>query len=195
VSSYYSNPPIVKYENISFHSIPPSKSIGLLTIKSNAQITSFSKNIGSIKAGSIYNRVGSKSEPLLNEVKTYAENKSIVEGIYNYSKNSIKSLLDSTFEFFKLWDKAYKPQYIVFKEQFVLCWSGYYEEPFHSEVDVQLINEGIRLFFSAVIDVQITYTDDEFCIKEFQNLGYENNYEHHPTKLTTIKFNQEGKKK
>jgi hypothetical protein len=198
VNSSLINPPIIKYENISFPNIPKNKSIGLLTIKSTGLITSFSKTIHQIKIGTIYQRVGSKSTPTIENVVSYSENEKIIQDTYKYSANSLKDMLDSTFNFYSRCDKAYNPQYIVFKEQFVLCWSGYCEVPyssneqFYSEVDIQLINEGTRLFYSAMNFVKISITEVEFKIDEYVYIGTDDQTQLYPFESTKIIFSDNG---
>jgi hypothetical protein len=104
--------------------------------------------VGGINAGSIYHRIGSKSEPIENKIVIDKSNLEIVNKTIKYSQNSIKELLDGVFEFYKVWHEDYNPQYIIFKDLYVVCWAGYnINEDIFSEVDIQIINEGVRLFF------------------------------------------------
>lgn len=192
-SANLQNAPKLKYENISFPGIPRDKSIGLLTISANPNTVSFKKQVSKIAHGSVYHRIGSKSVPVTSgTVLVYPENPGIVEGIYKYSANSIKGMLDGVFEFFGAWEGNYNPQYIVFKEQYVICWRGFHEKEFFSEVDVQIINEEVRLFFSAVLNVKIHISEDEFKITEYRNLGYGDNFRYYPYAETIISFGNTG---
>ncbi len=193
VNSVLKNPPLVKYENIAFPNLKKDKSIGLLTIRNNSQITSFLKRIDVIEKETIYHRIGSKSEPANGTINVVKENKEIVEKTYKYSQNNIKDLLDNVFEFYKLWDKAYNPIYYVFKEQFVVCLAGYStNDEYLSEVDIQIINEGTRLFFSAIQEVKVNITEDSIIIIEFQRLGYGENFENYATYSNNIIFKDNG---
>ena len=88
--------------------------------------------------------------------------------------------------------KDYQPQYKVFKEYFVLCWAGQKKvvknETFYSRVDIELINEQVRLFFSTLDEVSITYDDDSFKIVEYVSLGLQNSYKYYPLEETIIHF-------
>jgi len=81
----------------------------------------------------------------------------------------------------------------VFKEYFVLCWAGQKkpvkDEIFYSRVDIELINEQVRLFYSNLDKVTITITEDQFMIVEYVNLGLQDNYKHYPLEETRIQFN------
>ena len=98
-------------------------------------------------------------------------NKSTVEAIEKNARNHIKLTLDGVFDFIKSHKPKYNPQYKVFNEQFVLCWAGERKlingEEFFSRVDIELINEQVRLFFSSMDDVQIMYNQNAFIITEF----------------------------
>jgi len=177
VNSTLHNAPLIKYENISFPNLPKDKSVGILTVRNNSLMTSFSKKIAGIEVGSIYHRIGSKSEPSSGEICIDKGNKEIVNNTYKYSQNNIKILLDSVFDFYKLWDEAYNPTYVVFKDQFVVCWAGYsMGDDYLSEVDIQIVNEGTRLFFSAIKEVKLSITDELISIIEFQRLGFGDNF-------------------
>lgn len=186
------NCPRITFENIPFSSLPKNKSVGLLTIQPQVEITSFMQTIDNIRGGTTYHRIGSKSVPVEDNIQRYEENRMIVEEVIKYSKNSILELLDGVFEFFKTWDAAYDPRYIVFKEQYVLCWSGYRSGDFYSEVDIRIVNEGVRLFYSGSDDVKIKITDDLFEITEYAFLGFGENFRHYQYEATRISFDETG---
>lgn len=193
INSTLQSAPLIKYENISFPNLPKDKCVGILTIKSNSLITTFSKKIGGIEIGTIYHRVGSKSEPTNGVVCIDKGNTELVHNTYKYSQNNVKDLLDSVFDFYKLWDEAYSPTYVVFKDQFVVCWAGYpMEDGFLSEVDIQIINEETRLFFSAIKEVKINITEEEINIVEFQRLGFGDRFDNYEVYSTTIHFADNG---
>lgn len=193
VNSTLQNAPLIKYENISFPNLAKDKCVGILTIRSNSLITSFSKKIAGIEIGTIYHRVGSKSEPKNGEIYIDKGNEEIIHNTYKYSQNSLKDLLDSVFDFYKIWGETYNPTYLVFKDQFVVCWAGYpMEDGFFSEVDIQIINEGTRLFFSAIKEVKLTITDEEINITEFQCLGFGDRFDNYEVYSNTIHFTDNG---
>jgi hypothetical protein len=87
----------------------------------------------------------------------------------------------------------FNPQYKVFKEYFVLCWSGFKkqvnDEVFFSRVDIELINEQVRLFYSALDEVAIYYTEDSFRIIEYVRLGLHQSYKYYKLEEKIIHFN------
>ena len=91
----------------------------------------------------------------------------------------------------------YNPQYKVFNEQFVLCWAGERKiinnQEFFSRVDIELINEQVKLFFSALDDVQISYNNNSFIVTEYIFLGLEKQEKYYPLEKTIIHFKNNGK--
>jgi hypothetical protein len=61
-------------------------------------------------------------------------------------------------------------------------------ETFFSRVDIELINEQVRLFFSALDEVSIAINDDSFKIIEYVNLGFQNSNKYYQLEETIIKF-------
>jgi hypothetical protein len=196
VSSYLSNPPNLKYENIYFPNLSKDKVIGLLTIYPSKTLTSFRKNISNFSKGSCYYRKGSNSLPLDDKYSVEPSNIMVVADIEKYSKMSFKVLLDDVFDFYRLWSPEYHPQYLVFKDQYVICWAGYRtkygEIPMLSEVDIRIVNEASRLFYSAAQWVDIKTTDSEFVILEYKVLGFDNNFTLYPFEETKIVFHENG---
>ncbi len=196
VSAYLTNPPIIKYENIYFPNLPKEKVIGLLTIRQITKHTCFKKTIGKIASGTYYYRKGSNSLPINNDFSVDSNNKEIVSEIEKMSNISVKVLLDDIFGFYEMWGGSYNPQYVVFKEQYVVCWAGYKtdfdKKPILSEVDIRIINEGVRIFYSAIQWVDVTITDSEFIVTEYVSLGFDNNYKLYPFEKMTINFVDNG---
>ena len=192
INAYLSNPPIVQYENIPFPHLPDHKVVGLVTIRANNGLTSLRKNIWKYYGGSVFFRDGSISMPKVFNSKIQDVNSKIVEAIENHAQNNIQYTLDGVFDFMKK-RQDYNPNYIVFKEYFVLCWSGekkqIKDETFYSRVDIELINEQVRLFFSTLDEVSITFSQDSFTIIEYLKLGLQNSYKYYPLEKTVINFN------
>lgn len=191
INAYLTNPPIVQYENIPFPHLPDDKVVGLVTIRPIDGLTSLRKNIWKYYGGSVFFRVGSMSMPKVFDIEIKDVNSKIVEAIENHSQNNIQHTLDGVFDFLSK-RKDYHPQYKVFKEYFVLCWAGqkkvYKDETFYSRVDIELINEQVRLFFSTLDEVTITYDEDTFKIVEYVSLGLQNAYTYYPLEETLITF-------
>lgn len=196
VTAYLTNPPLVKYENIYFPNLPKERVIGLLTISSVSNRTSVKKTIGKAFSGTCYYRKGSNSIPIDEGFALDPTNPITVSEIEKFSKVSLKELLDDIFDFYNMWDKEYAPQYIVFKDQFVVCWAGYRtdfgEKQILSEVDIRIVNEGTRIFYSAVQWVDVIITDSEFVITEYVNLGFDDNYKLYPFEKTSFCFGDNG---
>jgi hypothetical protein len=191
INAYLSNPPIVQYENIPFPHLPDHKVVGLVTIRANNGLTSLRKNIWKYYGGSVFFRDGSISMPKVFNSEIQDVNSKIVEAIENHAQNNIQYTLDGVFDFMKK-RQDYNPNYIVFKEYFVLCWSGekkqVKDETFYSRVDIELINEQVRLFFSTLDEVAITFNEDSFTIIEYLKLGLQNSYKYYPLEKTVINF-------
>ena len=191
INAYLSHPPIVQYENIPFPHLPDHKVVGLVTIRPIDKTTSLRKNIWKYYRGSVFFRDGSISMPKVFNIEIKDTNSKIVEAIENNAQNNIEHTLDSVFHFMNT-RKDYNAQYKVFKEYFVICWAGQKkivkEKVFFSRVDIELINEQVRLFFSALDDVSISFDSDQFQIIEYINLGFQNTTKYYPLEETIIRF-------
>ncbi|RAJ12084.1 ATP-binding protein [Olleya aquimaris] len=191
INAYLTNPPIVQYENIPFPHLPDDKVVGLVTIRANEGLTSLRKNIWKYYGGSVFFRDGSMSMPKVFKSDIKDVNSKIVEAIESHAQNNIEYTLDGVFDFMQK-RQDYNPKYIVFKEYFVLCWSGekkqVKDETFYSRVDIELINEQVRLFFSTLDEVAISYDADSFTIVEYVQLGLQKSYKYYPLERTIISF-------
>jgi hypothetical protein len=191
INAYLTNPPIVQYENIPFPHLPDDKVVGLVTIRPTGKITSLRKNIWKYYGGSVFFRDGSMSMPKVFDIEVKDINSKIVEAIENHAQNNIEHTLNGVFDFMKN-RKDYNPQFKVFKEYFVVCWSGQKKvvknEIFFSRVDIELINEQVRLFFSALDEVAIFIDEDSFKIIEYVTLGFQNSYKYYQLEETVIRF-------
>ena len=135
--------------------------------------------------------------PVYGKFELVSTNKPTVESIEKNARNNIELTLDGVFDFMNNHSDEYNPQYKVFKEQFVVCWAGKEkklgEEIFYSRVDIELINEQVRLFYSSMDEVQITYNEQSFIITEFILLGIDKNETHYALEKTIINFKDNGK--
>ena len=175
VNAFLENPPQIQYENVPFPNLPKDKVIGLVTIKPNPKTSFFKKGIHTILANSIFIRRGSNTLPVEGEIERNYQNTETVIGIENNSRNSIAYTLDGVIDFMNFRHKDMSPKYKVFKELFVICWAGiakhYKGKTYLSRVDIALINEQIKLFYSAQDVVEITFDEDTFTIIEYVPLG------------------------
>ena len=193
INAYLSYPPIIQYENIPFPHLNDDKVVGLVTIrpKESQQVTSLSKNIWKYYGGSVFFREGSMSMPKVIDVQLTDSNSKIVSAIEAHAQNNIEYTLDGVFDFMAQ-REDYDPKYKVFKEYFVICWSGHKKtienQTFYSRVDIALINEQVRLFYSTLDAVEISYNKDSFEIIEYVNLGLNGQNTYFELEKTTITF-------
>ena len=197
VNAYLTHPPKIEYENVPFPRLPRHKVVGLVSIKPNKRVASLLKQAWKYRKGTIFYRRGSNSMPASKGFVLRNTNKPVVEAIEKNSRNSIELTLNGVFDFFKNHKPEYNPRYKVFNEQFVLCWAGKKKlidgATFYSRVDIELINEQVRLFFSALDDVQITYNNSAFIITEYIVLGIHKATKRYPLEKTIINFKNNGK--
>jgi len=196
VNAYLTNPPKIEYENVPFPTLPRHRVVGLVTIYPNNKITSLLKNTWKYKKGTVFYRRGSNSMPIAGDFELKNTNAAIVESIEKNASNNIELTLNGVFDFINNHKPEYNPQYKVFNEQFVLCWAGekkiINDEEFFTRVDIELINEQVRLFFSSLDDVQIKYNKKSFIITEYILLGIDKNETRYPLEKTIINFKENG---
>jgi len=196
VNAYLENPPKIQYENVPFPNLPKEKVIGLVTIKPKKRTSFFKKGIHTIPINSVFIRRGSNTIPIEGEVEKNYQNSETVNGIENNSRNSIEYTLDGVIAFMNLSHKDISPKYKVFKELFVICWAGNYKKVhdkiFLSRVDIELINEQIKLFYSAQDVVTISYNDTTFTITEYVPLGLNDKTSYYPLEKQTLHFFDNG---
>lgn len=196
VNAYLENPPKIQYENVPFPNLPKDKVVGLVTIKANSKISHFKKGIHTIPVNSVFIRRGSNTIPIEEEIEKNYQNTETVIGIENNSRNSIGYTLDGVIDFMNFRHKDMAPKYKVFKELFVICWAGVpkksRDKTFLSRVDIELINEQIKLFYSAQDVVTITFDEDSFTIIEYVPLGLNDKTSFYPLEKQTLLFHDNG---
>jgi hypothetical protein len=202
VNAYLINPPKIQYENISFPRLARHKVVGLITINPLKEITSLLKGIWKYSKGTLFIRQGSNSIST-KHIELKNSNRSIVESIEKHARNNIELTLDGVFDFVNQHKKELHPVYKVFKDQFVVCWAGIKKKvdkkTLFSRVDIELVNEQIRLFYSALDKVEIEYNSQSFIITEFIQLGIDlklnsNTFikSYYPLEKTIINFKDSG---
>mgnify|MGYP006183969377 CR=1 FL=1 len=200
VNAFLDNPPRIQYENVPFPHLPKDKVVGLVTIRPTHKISSFKKAIYTIPAKAIFIRRGSNSIPI-DEPDFFQEpiansNTETVISIENNSRNSIEYTLEGVIDFMNNRHKDMSPKYKVFKELFVVCWAGnkkkVRDKTFFSRVDIELINEQVKLFYSALDEVTVEYSDDSFTITEYVPLGLNDKTSYYPLEKQTIYFYDNG---
>ncbi|MEX6626780.1 ATP-binding protein [Tenacibaculum salmonis] len=197
VNAYLNNSPKIEYENVPFPRLPRYKVIGLITIYPNDKISSLVKTIWKYNKGTVFFRRGSNSLPVDNNFISNDLNSNIVAAIEKNSSNNIQLTLDGVFDFINNHKPKYNPKYKVFNEQFVLCWAGKKKvinnKEFYTRVDIELINEQVRLFFSALDAVKINYNEQSFIVTEYIVLGIDKSEKQYPLEKTSIHFKDNGR--
>lgn len=198
VNAYLENPPEIQYENVPFPNLPKDKVIGLVTIKKKkkSQASFFKKNIHTITANTRYIRIGSNSIPYEGPIDQSKLNKEIVGGIENISRNNIAYTLDGVLDFINIRHKNIWSKHKVFNELFVICWAGIQKKvgdtTYLSRVDIELINEQIKLFYSALDVVTIAYDLHSFTITEFVPIEVNKTINYFPLEKQTLHFFDNG---
>ncbi|MFD0977357.1 ATP-binding protein [Salinimicrobium gaetbulicola] len=192
VNAYLLNPPLVSYENIPFPHLPDDLVVGLVSIRpSKGRTCSLRKNIWKYSAGTVFYREGSISIPAEFARSPEIGNEEVVTSIETHSQNNVEMTLDGVFDFFRKHEDI-NPTYKVFKEYFVVCWSGkkkvVKDDIYYSRVDIALINEQVKLFYSELDEVSISITSDQFKILEYVRLGLNQKYKYYPLEEVEINF-------
>jgi hypothetical protein len=196
VNAFLENPPKIQYENVPFPNLPKDKVVGLVTIKPNSKVSAFKKGIYTIPARTVFVRRGSNSIPTEDKIPFSKMNTETVIGIENNSRNSISYTLEGVLDFMNNRHKDMATKYHVFKELFVVCWAGnkkkVRDKTFYSRVDIELINEQVKLFYSAFDEVSIEYDDKTFSITEYVPLGLNDKTSYYPLEKQTLTFFDNG---
>jgi hypothetical protein len=196
VNAYLDNPPLISYENIPFPHLPEGKVVGLVTIKSNGKVCALRRNIWKYYGGAVFFRDGSISMPKAFDVVLKDINSDTVATIEQHARNNIELTLDGVIDFINNRHRDLISNYKVFKEQFVLCWAGNQKkvknEVFYSRVDIELINEQVKLFYSALDEISINYNDESFTIMEYVKLGLGDQQKYYPLEKVDIFFSDNG---
>lgn len=199
VNAFLENPPKIQYDNVPFPHLS-DKVVGLVTIRPNPQVSHFKKSIHTIPENTCFVRRGSNSIPLDSgewpaRLSVANRNTAVVAEIENASRNSIKHTLDGVIDFLKRHDDI-APRYKVFKELFVICWAGVPRRirgtSYLSRVDIELMNEQVKLFYSAHDVVTIEDDESRFIITEYVPLGLNDRTSFYPLERQTILFSHHG---
>lgn len=196
INAYLENPPIISYENIAFPHLPDNMVVGLVTIRAQNKLTALRKNIWKYWGGTVFYRDGSISMPKVFKSDVKDVNSALVSDIETHARNNIELTLDGVMDFVNIRHKDMESQYKVFKEQFVVCWAGHKKQVkgqvYYSRVDIELINEQVKLFYSALDEVSIRYDEDSFSILEYVHLGVQEQFKYYPLEEVVIRFRESG---
>ncbi len=196
VNAYLDNPPLISYENIPFPHLPEGKVVGLVTIRSNGKVCALRKNIWKYYGGAVFFREGSISMPKAFDIKLESINAAAVATIEQHAKNNIELTLDGVIDFINHRHRDLESNYKVFKEQFVVCWAGnrkkVKDRTYYSRVDIELINEQVKLFYSTLDEVTIAYDEHSFTTIEYVQLGLGKKQKYYPLEQVVISFEDNG---
>ena len=196
VNAYLNNPPLVLYENIHFPHLLEGKVVGLVTIKPTDALTTLRKNIWKYYSGSVFFREGSTSIPKTYNLEVKDINSKVVAGIEKHAQNNIELTLNGVVDFVQRHKDGLNPKYKVFKESFVVCWAGIEKKTndkvYYSRVDVELVNEHVKLFYSAYDEVEIQFDANHFRLIEYVRLGLNNVAKYYPLEQIELQFDNNG---
>lgn len=196
VNAYLDNAPLIAYENIPFPHLQEGKVVGLVTIKSNGRICALRKNIWKYYGGMVFFREGSISMPKAYGIELKDINSEAVSTIELHARNNIELTLDGVIDFINNRHKDLESNYKVFKEQFVVCWAGNQKkvknETYYSRVDIELINEQVKLFYSALDEITISFDENSFTTVEYVQLGLGSKQRYYPLEEVVITFSDNG---
>ena len=197
VNAFLENPPKIQYENVPFPNLSKDKVVGLVTIKPKKRVSYFKKGIHTILAKQAFIRRGSNSIPIdESDVERNSQNRETVSSIENNSRKSIEHTLEGVIDFMNNRHKDMLPKYKVFKELFVVCWAGHSkkvkDKTYLSRVDIELVNEQVKLFYSALDEVSIEFDHNTFSITEYLPLGLNDKTSYYPLEKQTIYFYDNG---
>lgn len=196
VNAYLENPPLISYENVLFPHLPEGKVVGLVTITSSGRVCALRRNIWKYYGGAVFFREGSISMPKNFGIVLKDINSQTVQEIERHARNNIELTLDGVIDFLNHRHKDLTSDYKVFKEQFVVCWAGNQkrvkDSVYYSRVDIELINEQVKLFYSALDEVSISVDADSFNITEYVYLGLGDHKKYYPLEEVSIRFAENG---
>ena len=196
VNAYLDNPPLISYENIPFPHLPDGRVVGLVTLKSNGKVCALRKNIWKYYGGMVFFREGSISMPKAYDIELKDINSDAVATIELHARNNIELTLDGVIDFINNRHKDLESSYKVFKEQFVVCWAGNGKkvngETYFSRVDIELINEQVKLFYSTLDEITIAFDEHSFSTIEYVQLGLGAKQAYYPLEKMVITFDDNG---
>lgn len=196
VNAYLQNPPLISYENIPFPHLKEDKVVGLVTITSNGKICSLRKNIWKYYGGMVFFREGSISLPKAFDIQLKDINSQAVATIQQHARNNIELTLDGVIDFINNRHRDLESSYKVFKEQFVVCWAGNRKvvkgQTYYYRLDIELINEQVKLFYSNLDEVTIAFNADSFTTMEYVRLGLGDKQRYYELEELVITFQENG---
>lgn len=197
VREYLSPSPEVLYENIPFPDFGSDRFIGLVTIQPGLRPAKMSKALWKIQLGAEFRRFGSETRVVSNlDECNQASYVDEVEALESRASVRLADTLDELISFYSSSGESYNPNHVVFNDQNVVCFSGWREqnaqEGIHSEVRVELLTEGVELFWSALNYVTFSITATQFQVLEHALLFWESKRLYVPLEQTMLDFTPNG---
>ncbi|EGR1599272.1 ATP-binding protein [Vibrio parahaemolyticus] len=168
IKGYISHCPKVIYENVSVPSLESNKFIGIISIYPNENLSEICKKIWKLKPGDRFFRRGSSTEKGHHEsLSDYTANQRESLELVRRASVTLESTLNATLAFYSNSLNSYSPRHYVFNDQYVVAVSSWKNDGGSlSEVTVQLTNEEISFFWSAVEHVKLEKTEQSLIIEE-----------------------------
>ena len=142
--------------------------MGLVSIRPANKTTALRKNIWKYFEGAVFFRDGSMSVSKVFDIELQDINSEVVAEIEKHAQNNIELTLDGVIDFMNRHDEMLKPSYRVFKESFVRCWAGLEkqekENSYYSRMNVEIINEHVKLFSSSHSEFEIELYAHSFSL-------------------------------
>src|SRR4029077_8968624 len=186
------------YEMVPFPNSASEPTLGLLTLHPLGVPVPIAKRIWKVPAGARYIRDGS-------EVRGLKAGEAIEPNAYEDECRSLLArasvrLEDTLRDFLAFQEKtgaSYHPRYMVYRDQHVVCYSGWPQDRFGvpalSEVNVELLTEGVSFFWSALRYVTMSTSPDRFSVCEQALLFWKGQGQLYPFEETWLGFPEDGR--
>ncbi|NIY91157.1 ATP-binding protein [Vibrio diazotrophicus] len=190
IKGYISNCPKVIYENVSVSSLASNKFIGIISIYPNGNLSEICKKIWKLKPGDRFLRRGSSTDKGHNEsLNACTTNQRESLELVRRASVTLESTLNATLAFYSDSSNSYSPRHYVFNDQYVVAVSSWENDDSSlSEVTVQLINEEISFFWSAMEYVNIEKKEQSLVIEELAMIFWKGVRHLIPKKRVEIDF-------
>jgi hypothetical protein len=189
----------VLYEIVPYPNSGSSTALGLLTIYPARAEVFVSRSIWKVPAQARYVRHGSERQLLRDGASPAPNPHAAAESAAVVSRASVnlEDTLTELLDFYRAATPEYKPRHIVYDDQHVVCSSGWEEDVFGgsflSEVRVELLTEGLALFWSALRHVTITSREDAFVVCEHAFVFWRGKASLIPFQQTSLMFDRNGR--
>ena len=187
----------VMYEMISYPTSGSELKLGLLTINAAGGPVFVAAPIWKLSPGTRFVRDGSETRWLRpGESFKTGSHEDECRGLLARASVRLEDTLREFLGFRNRAGDSYHPQYAVYGDQHVVCYSGWPDDRFGTkalcEVTVELLTEGVSLFWSALHFVTIAKDSDRFTVCEQALLFWEGEGRLFPFEETSVVFARDG---